>query len=116
MILQELFGKKSSSPKRTDITAEERAMIKKVFPSGSNADMKMGNGEYVLPQNIHVTLDHTRVNFYKDGDQLLASIEWYSKEQNPGDPKSRPLTHTEQKINDEQDLRDLKKKLDGDYK
>jgi len=116
MILQELFGKKTSPTKRADITAEERAMIKKVFQKGSNADMKMGNGEYVLPQNIHVTLDHTRVNFYKDSDQLMASIEWYSSDQSPGDPKARPLTHTEEKIGNEHDLQALKKKLEGDYK
>lgn len=115
MILQELFGKKVSSPKRTDITAEERAMIKKVFPKGSNADMKMGNGEYVLPQNVHVVLDHTRVNFYKDGDQLMASVEWYSHDQNPGNPNARPLTHTEEIIKGEQSLHALKSKLKGDY-
>jgi len=116
MRLDEIFGlsfgkKKEPELKRTDITPEERAMIVRAFDKSSNANLKKGDGEYVLPQNVTLVFGRGYVNFYKDGDQLIAGIGWYGNDTDPGDPKKAPITHSEKKINKQSDLYDLKDEL-----
>lgn len=115
MRLNEFFGfgkKLQTELDRQDITPEERSMVMSVFSDGHNADLKMGDGSYVLPGNITLIYKSVRINFYKDGDQLHADIGWYGEGKDPSSPKTSPLTSTDEKINDRNDLVKLKKSID----
>lgn len=119
MRLDEIFGfgrKKEPELKRADITPEEREMIARAFDFGHNAKLKKASGEYVLPGNVTLNYRRARVNFYKEGDQLMASVGWYSDEDGPGNPKKSPITTTDRKINSREDLYNLKSVLDDDVK
>lgn len=113
-LLEGWFSKKKE-PKlnRTDFTDEERKMIKSVFPTGSNVDLKHGE-KYVLPQNVTLNFKRSNVNFYKDGDQILASVGWYRDEDGPGNPRTSPMFHTDHKISSIADLKKLKAEMRGE--
>lgn len=110
-----LFGSKPKAMVRTDVTADDRKMITSVFPNGHNADLKRGQ-EYVLPQNITINHKRARMNIYKDGDTLKASIGHYADEDGPGNPRKSPIHHTEHDITSVDDLKKIKKLVDGDSK
>lgn len=98
---------------RQPVTADDRRMIAAAFDFGHNANLKHANGEYVLPDNVTLNYRKARVNFYKDGDKLMASIGHYDDEDGPGDPSRRPITSSERQIRSKTDLYNLKDLLDG---
>jgi hypothetical protein len=110
-----MFDSLKSKPKETidEITAEERSMIKKHFPA-TNADMKLGSGEYVLPDSVKAHYKVGILTFYKRNGQLKVSLAWHRNEEDAANPKGIPLTHIDYVINSEKDLANIKDTLDGE--
>ena len=98
------FGK-DEEPKNEVITDDDRKLIKSVFKSGHNADLKSGK-EPLFPENVHVVTDTKHISFYKRKGQLKASVGHYRSGE-AGDPKKRPITHTDHDINSAEDLKSL---------
>jgi hypothetical protein len=106
------FSKKEPKIDRQPIDDEEREMISRAFDFGHNAKLKRGN-EYVLPDNVTLNYRKARVNFYKDGSKLMASVGYYSDEDGPGNPKKSPAKTVDRQIKGKEDLYNLKDELDG---
>ena len=89
-----LFGKKEQ-PKNEIFSDEDRNLIKRLFPTGTNVDLKKpgSKDEYLFPENVHGTFGRGHLVFYKRNGQLKVSVGHYSNNQDPGDPKKRPLLH-----------------------
>lgn len=110
MKLLEFWGKKVKPKENKPLTAEDRALIKRIFPQ-TNADMKMpGRDEYVLPQNAHAHHGTARLSFYKDGDELRVSVAHHHSEQDAINPRAIPITHTDHAAT-EDELERLKRDL-----
>ena len=98
------FNKKES--KNEPLTSAERKMIASAF-KGHNADIKKpGTDDPLFPENIHVVTDTKRITFYKRDGQLKATVG-HHRHGEAGDPKKRPISHTDHDINSVDDLKSL---------
>jgi hypothetical protein len=97
-----------------EITDDERAMISRYFPS-NNAKLRdlSDKTKPLFPTNVHASLGVAKINFYVKNDKLVASVAWHSSSSDAGNPNKRPLTHFDVDINGEEDLRKLKKEING---
>lgn len=107
------FFKRDDKPKldRQPLTKEDRIFITSVFNIGHNADMTFASGEYVLPDNITVNYKKGRINFYKDGDLIRASVGFYEDESGPGNPRQSPMISEDFEVRTKADLEKIKKAI-----
>lgn len=106
-----LFKSKVIALKNDNFTPEERALIKKHFPTGSNIDLKRpGKDEPLFPDNAHAVYGKGHLSFYKSNGKLHVSVGHYSNDRDPGDPKKSPMVHTDRAATDTE-LTQLKKDL-----
>lgn len=102
-----------ATPKRMNVTPEQRALIKKVFPE-TNAEMMWGrkeNDDYVLPDAVHAGHGRGSITFNNVDGNLKAHVAYHTSQSDRINPKARPLTHFAADINGEEDLVKLRKEI-----
>jgi hypothetical protein len=114
---EEWFSKNKKEPKLNTrhITEDEREMISKFFPSTNAHEKWWGDrsDQYVIPHNVNGVHGTVHLSFYTEDDKLKVSVGWYKSKDEPGNPKARPLTHTDHEIRSETDLINLKKLIES---
>lgn len=105
----DMFSKKKEE-KNEPLTLDERKLIKRYFPD-SNAMLKMGNGDYVFDSHAHATHGRAKLSFYKSGDELRVSVAHHKSENDAGNPRASPITHTDHSAN-EDELKRIKRDVE----